>query len=162
MELLTLTVLIFAWYAICALWGIVNPLKIIILVVGFLMVVLSAYVTYYDTLSKPKDTTFEMFRNDDKARVLTYAIDEGVALYVLLGLEGLNEPRYYKFPWSESTEEMAKALVEGEENGEKMVIAKPFEKSFSKERVAHPDPQPKMPDKTPTNSNLVIELNEGL
>lgn len=158
MELLTLTILLFAWYGICALWGVANTWRIFILVITFLTITFTAYITYYDTLSKPKDATFEMFRNDKEVKVIAYAINQGVALYVLLSLDNLSEPRYYKYPWNEQTEKMAKALVEGKENEQRMMISKPFEKSLSKERVAHPEPQKAMPDKKPPSNAEIIDL----
>jgi hypothetical protein len=122
------------------------------------MVVISAYITYYDTLSRPKESTFELMRKDNNVDVIAYSIDPGVALYVLLSLENIKEPRYYKYPWSEQTQKMAKALVEGEEQKEKMKIHKPFEKSLSQERKVYSDPPQVMPTKKAPTNTQILEL----
>lgn len=105
-------------------------------------------VTYLETLSKPKGTMYEIaFRNLEEAEVLSYVVDYGYGLYMLLKIEGVKEPRYYFEPWNDNTREMAQKLQDMAEQKQKPMIRFPFEPSLETEKKIHPLPQPKRGEK---------------
>ncbi len=119
----------------------------IIVIIGISLVA-GAYPAMIDLLSRPKDVTEEWFQREaSEAKVMGVFIDEGTALYLYLMLPGLDEPRSYRFPWSEETRKLAQSLQdaldskEGQENG--VVIPFPFKPSLEREKplTAHPMPQ---------------------
>jgi len=159
MELLTALIFLLGAYGLLGLFGFNNMVTKAILIVVFIIISLTSYLTYFDTLSRPKSVDVEYLRDDNEVKVRAFSMEPGVALYVLVQLKDIVEPRYYKFPWNENTEKMAKALIEGEEKEQQMLIGKPFEKSLSEERIAYPEPQQAMPLKQPKSETKVFELD---
>lgn len=105
--------------------NIVASIIFVILFVGYPL-------SYLDILSRPKSVTEEYFKHTTKeVEVLGYVIQPNVALFLLLGIDGISEPRYYRMPWSESTKKKAQQLVEGfGKEGRRYKLKRPFAYSF--------------------------------
>ncbi len=110
----------------------------------------AAYISLADLLSRPKPIEFEWGDLDvAEAAVIGASMKENEAIFLWLGIEGLEEPRAYVLPWDQ---EMAQQLydaqrsAEAEGNGVRMSM--PFERSWDKrERRFYAAPQPPVPDK---------------
>ncbi len=155
MGLVTAYIIFLGLFGLLALLSSSNRYVQGILVAAFLMLSVNTYFAYFDILSRPKDVDLEFLRNDESVKVRAFDIVPGEALYVLIQLNGIKEPRYYRFPWSEQTQKIAKALQEGNESGQGMNIGKPFERSLSEQRMAYPDPQIQMPPKQAPETNIL-------
>ena len=70
----------------------------------------------------------ELFYKDVPEVVLLHASwEEEVALYILVEIPGVEEPRLYILPWSrEEAEKFQQAIEEGEEKDEEVKIGNPF------------------------------------
>ncbi len=110
----------------------------------------AAYLSLADLLSRPKPVEFEWGNLDlAEATVIGSSMKEGEAIYLWLGLEGLEEPRAYALPWDQEMAQQlydAQRAAEAEGNGVRMSM--PFERSWDKrERRFYAAPQPPVPDK---------------
>lgn len=114
----------------------------------FVGIVIAAPFMYWDTLSRPKNLTDEL-RSDEQVKILGYHVNEGVAVYYLLLLPDLDEPRYYYEPWTEESKKRVEDMQKGAEAGQGMLLMNPFEHSWEKEKpkTVHPLPQPKLLEK---------------
>ena len=75
-----------------------------------------AYASVSVMLSRPKPIEMEWSRRQmADASVLGARLEEGKAIYVWLGLEGVDEPRAYVLPWDQ---ELAKQLHGAQRNAE--------------------------------------------
>lgn len=116
-------------------------------VVGiFGLLCIGAPLVYFNLLSQPKDVTDEI-RRDTEVEVAAYFAVPGEALYLLLHLPGIGEPRYYFMEWSEEAEKLTQQLQDGQEAEQQMMIPHPFERSLEHERQAYPKPPEKGPEK---------------
>lgn len=124
----------------------------------FMGVAVMSFLVYNETLGRPKAVTKEFLRGDEKVKVLSHVILPNVALYVLLQMEGIDEPRYYVFPWSDEVQQMAQSLQDGEQGGQEMIMRFPFENSMETRREVHPNPPameaPKQIEENP-NSRII-------
>ena len=80
----------------------------------------------------------------------------GKAIYLWLGMEGVDEPRAYVLPWSQ---EMAKQLNgaqrEAQQTGTSVLMQKPFENSLdNRDRQFYAAPVPPPPEKEKTQQNV--------
>ena len=75
-----------------------------------------------------RETHIELFYKDVPEVVLLHASwEEEVALYILVEIPGVEEPRLYILPWSrEEAERFQQAIEEGEEKDEEVKIGNPF------------------------------------
>lgn len=110
----------------------------------------AAYLSLADLLSRPKPIEFQWGNLDlAEATVIGSSMKEGEAIYLWLGLEGLEEPRAYTLPWDQEMAQQlydAQRAAEAEGNGVRMSM--PFERSWDKrERRFYAPPQPPVPDK---------------
>jgi hypothetical protein len=110
----------------------------------------AAYISLADLLSRPKPIEIQWGNLDlAEAAVIATSMKEEEAIYLWLGLEGLDEPRAYVLPWNQEMAQQlhdAQRAAEAEGNGVRM--SKPFEKSWDKrERRFYAAPQPPTPDK---------------
>jgi hypothetical protein len=132
-----------------------------VLLYGVLIILLP--IAYFETLSRPKYAHNEIIhKNLEEAVVEGFAYDEGIALYLLLELPDVVEPRYYRFPWTNDTMKKIEQLEEAQKTKRKMKLKHPFafEKSLETRRRLHPMPHPKGPDKPPRdNDEIVITPN---
>ena len=116
-----------------------------------------AYASLSTMLSRPKPIELEWSREQlAEATVLGARLEEGKAIYVWLGMEGVDEPRAYVLPWSQ---EMAKQLNgaqrEAQENGTSVLMHKPFENSRdNRDRQFYAAPVPPPPEKEKTQQNV--------
>ncbi len=124
-----------------------------------------AYVSLADLLSRPKPIELEWSNVDiAEAAVLGARMEEDVAIYVWLGLEGLEEPRAYVLPWDQ---EMAKQLYDAqraaEAEGSGVRMMQPFEQSWDRrERRFYAAPQPPAPHKqSPKQDPFIFQKSTG-
>ena len=110
----------------------------------------AAYVSLSDLLSRPKPIEFQWGNLDvAEAAVIGSSMKEGEAIYLWLGLEGLDEPRAYTLPWDqEMAQQLYDAQRSAEAQGNGVRMSMPFERSWDKrERRFYAAPQPPPPDK---------------
>ena len=86
------------------------------------------YVAILELLSRPKPAHMELFHKDVPEVVLLHASwEEEVALYILVEIPGVEEPRLYILPWNrEEAERFQQAMEEGEDKNEEVRIGNPF------------------------------------
>ncbi len=86
------------------------------------------YASILELLSRPKPAHMELFYKDVPEVVLLHASwEEEVALYILVQIPGVEEPRLYILPWSrEDVEKFQQAIEDGEEKDEEVRIGNPF------------------------------------
>ena len=78
------------------------------------------FISILELLSRPKPAHLELFYKDIPEVVLLHASwEEEVALYILVEIPGVEEPRLYILPWSrEDAEQFEQAMQEGEDNND--------------------------------------------
>ena len=86
------------------------------------------YASILELLSRPKPAHMELFHKDVPEVVLLHASwEEEVALYILVEIPGVEEPRLYILPWNrEEAERFQQAIEEGEDKDEEVRIGNPF------------------------------------
>ena len=86
------------------------------------------YASILELLSRPKPAHMELFYEDVPEVVLLHASwEEDVALYILVEIPGVEEPRLYILPWNrEEAEKFEQAMEEGEDKNEEVRIGNPF------------------------------------
>ena len=86
------------------------------------------YASILELLSRPKPAHMELFYKDVPEVVLLHASwEEDVALYILVEIPGVDEPRLYVLPWDrEEAEKFEQAMDEGEDKNEEVRIGNPF------------------------------------
>jgi hypothetical protein len=126
----------------------------------FAVILAVLFFGYSDMLGRPKAAQLELFRGDMKeAQVIGSHFKEGDGIYLLLGLPGAAEPRYYKLPWNEK---IAKSLQEAtqqnaEQHGGGVGMSMPFERSWDQEKPKfYALPQPKLPDKPQERPSVTV------
>ncbi len=110
----------------------------------------AAYMSLSEMLSRPKPVGSEWARRElAEATVIGAQIVEGQAIYVWLGIEGIEEPRAYALPWDEKVaRQLHGARRNAEANGTKVKMRDPFEQSKDeRERIFYAAPQPAPPEK---------------
>ncbi len=90
--------------------------------------VILSYISLLELLSRPKPKELELFnRNAKEVTLLHVSWLEEEAIYILIEIEELAEPRLYKFPWNaEMAQKFDEAIEQGRENGENVKISNPF------------------------------------
>ncbi len=116
-----------------------------------------AYVSLSTMLSRPKPIELEWSRAPlAEAAVLGSRLEEGKAIYVWLGMEGVDEPRAYVLPWSkELAKQLYSAQRTAEQTGTKVLMRKPFENSLDEAEqqfYAAPVPPPPEKEERPQNA----------
>lgn len=111
------------------------------------------FLGWSDLLSRPKPARQEwLMREAAEANVIAGTYREGVAIYLWLELDGVDEPRAYELPWSQSmAEQLEKAQREAEGNGTGVRMRLPFEQSLDPRDPPqiYALPQQAMPPKPP-------------
>tara|TARA_B100001939_G_C16945043_1_gene619943 strand:- start:270 stop:812 length:543 start_codon:yes stop_codon:yes gene_type:complete len=109
------------------------------------------FISILELLSRPKPAHLELFYKDIPEVVLLHASwEEEVALYILVEIPGIEEPRLYILPWSrEDAEQFEQAMQEGEDNNEEVRIGNPFFNTDEedRERLVYTSPAKPMPQK---------------
>lgn len=116
-----------------------------------------AYASLSTMLSRPKPIEFEWSHHQlAEAAVLGARMEEGKAIYVWLGMEGIDEPRAYVLPWDE---ELAKQLHgaqrSAQQTGKEVRMRKPFENSLDDRDqlfFVAPVQPPQQKEETPQNA----------
>ena len=113
------------------------------------------FISILELLSRPKPAHLELFYKDIPEVVLLHASwEEEVALYILVEIPGVEEPRLYILPWSrEDAEQFEQAMQEGEDNNEEVRIGNPFFNTDEedRERLVYTSPAKPMPQKEENN-----------
>lgn len=116
----------------------------------------SSYVTIVDLLSRPKPVSLEWgSRNLMEATVLSAQFKEGDRIFLWLGVDGVDEPRYYVLPWDEQVaKQLHGAQQEADDNGTEVRMNRPFANSYDEaEMMFYALPQPARPPKQAPTSN---------
>jgi len=125
----------------------------------------TAYFGLSEMLGRPKPVEMEWTqRNLSEAQVIGSRMEEGKAIYLWLGIDGMAEPRAYALPWSQ---ELARQLHGAESNakqsGTEVRMRSPFEASLDERQrmfYAAPPPPPPLKD-TPEQNPLQFQRSEN-
>ncbi|MFQ6018030.1 MAG: hypothetical protein ACE5KF_07520 [Kiloniellaceae bacterium] len=166
-ELITLFAVVGALAAILANIALWAPRRLrikigaLVTTAAFLPV---AYASLAEMLSRPKPVGIEWAqRNITEATVLGSRMEEGEAIYLWLGIEGIDEPRAYVLPWDQQmARELHGAQRSAEQTGTRVQMRLPFEPSLDRrERKFYAAPPPPPPAKqTPAQSPLNYQRSE--
>ena len=109
--------------------------KILSIILGVFAYFIS-YATLLEILSRPKPKNLELLNKyANELTLLHVNWVEGEAIYLLVQLDNLIEPRLYEFPWNAAqAQEYDEMLEKGRENGEEVKIANPFYPTNAEER----------------------------
>ncbi len=109
--------------------------KVLSIIIGVFAYFIS-YATLLEILSRPKPKNLELLNKyANELTLLHVNWVEGEAIYLLVQLDHLIEPRLYKFPWNAAqAQEYDEMLEKGRENGEEVKIANPFFPTNAEER----------------------------
>ena len=109
--------------------------KVLSILLGVFTYLLS-YGSLLEILSRPKPKNLELLNKyANELTLLHVNWVEGEAIYLLVQLDDIVEPRLYKFPWNASqAQEYDEMLEKGRENGEEVKIANPFFPTNAEER----------------------------
>ena len=109
--------------------------KVLSIAIGVFAYFIS-YATLLEILSRPKPKNLELLNKyANELTLLHVNWVEGEAIYLLVQLDNLIEPRLYEFPWNAAqAQEYDEMLEEGRENGEEVKIANPFFPTNAEER----------------------------
>ena len=116
----------------------------------------AGYFGLSEMLSRPKPIGLELTRvNLEEATVLGSRLEEDKAIYVWLGIPGVEEPRAYTLPWDQQlARQLQGANRDSEDTGAPVQMRKPFENSLDqREKVFYIAPQPPPPEKAPLDEN---------
>ena len=104
-----------------------------------------------EILSRPKPKNLELLNKyANELTLLHVNWVEGEAIYLLVQLDDLIEPRLYKFPWNASqAQEYDEMLEKGRESGEEVKITNPFYPTNSEEKktLIYSSPAKPLPEK---------------
>ena len=124
--------------------------KVLSLVLGSFCFIIS-YVSMLEILSRPKPKNLELLNKyANELTLLHVNWIEGEAIYLLVQLDDLREPRLYKFPWNASqAQEYDEMLEKGRESGEEVKITNPFYPTNSEEKktLIYSSPAKPLPEK---------------
>ena len=109
--------------------------KILSILLGVFTYFIS-YATLLEILSRPKPKNLELLNKyANELTLLHVNWVEGEAIYLLVQLDDIIEPRLYEFPWNAAqAQEYDEMLEKGRENGEEVKIANPFFPTNAEER----------------------------
>ena len=109
--------------------------KVLSITIGVFAYLIS-YATLLEILSRPKPKNLELLNKyANELTLLHVNWVEGEAIYLLVQLDDLIEPRLYEFPWNAAqAQEYDEMLEKGRENGEEVKIANPFFPTNAEER----------------------------
>ncbi|MBE53017.1 MAG: hypothetical protein CMJ09_00890 [Pelagibacterales bacterium] len=109
------------------------------------------YSSILELLSRPKPAHMELFHKNIPEVILLHASwEEEKAIYILVEIPGIEEPRLYVLPWSrDEAEKFEQAMEEGEETNEKVRIGNPFFNADEedRERLIYTTPTKPLPTK---------------
>ena len=124
--------------------------KVLSIILGIFAYFIS-YATLLEILSRPKPKNLELLNKyANELTLLHVNWVEGEAIYLLVQLDDIIEPRLYKFPWNAAqAQEYDEMLEKGRENGEEVKIANPFFPTNAEERktIIYTSPAKPLPPK---------------
>ncbi len=134
-------------------------------VASFFAVVLAVlFLGYSDMLGRPKSTELEIARGGiNDVKVLGSYAAEGKGIYLWVQIPGVDEPRYYRMPWSASgATSLQEAQQQNAQNhGAGVRMQMPFELSWDRrEALFYPAPQPKLLDKPRSSPPPIYQAPE--
>ena len=142
--------------------------KVLSLILGTFCFIIS-YGSMLEILSRPKPKNLELLNKyANELTLLHVNWVEGEAIYLLVQLDDLNEPRLYKFPWNASqAQEYDEMLEKGRESGEEVKITNPFYPTNSEEKktLIYSSPAKPLPEKEATQPGITSydpEIEEKL
>lgn len=113
-----------------------------------------AYAGFAELLGRPKPVvlpwaSIEAGTDQTEATVLAARLQEGEAIYLWLGFDGLNEPRSYALPWNEAlARELHGAQGEAKQTGTALRARLPLRAELpGEEPLFYAAPQPVPPPK---------------
>ena len=125
----------------------------------------ATYLSLSEMLSRPKPIEIQWAMQElSEASVIGARLEEGEAIYVWLGIEGIDEPRAYALPWNdEMARQLHGAQRSAEQDGTKVRMRKPFETSLDdREPVFYAAPPPPPPLKeAPAQAPLRFRKNQS-
>ncbi len=115
------------------------------------------YFSLDDLLGRPKAIDLEAaIGYTEEAAVLSSVVEEDIAIYLWLKLEGIDEPRSFELPWNKQMAvDLHQAQQQAEAEGTKVKMRRPTEDSLDDQEpvfyaAAQPAPPPKQaPDESP-------------
>jgi hypothetical protein len=110
----------------------------------------TGYATTVELLGRPKPIDIEWSGHDlAEARVIAAEMREDVAIYIWLGIEGVEAPVSYVMPWSmEAAQQLNGAMQQAEEEGGDVQMRDPFNASPSDEEpLFYATPETPLPPK---------------
>ncbi len=125
----------------------------------------AGYFGLSEMLSRPKPVGLELARTDlAEATVLGARMEEDKAIYLWLGIPGVEEPRAYALPWNEQlARQLQGAERESQDTGTPVQMRKPFEDSLDdREKVFYAAPPPPPAEKAqPSENPLNFQGTQG-
>ena len=110
-----------------------------------------AYAGFAELLGRPKPVALPWAGTTDHtdATVLAARLQEGEAIYLWLGFDGLSEPRSYALPWNDAlARELHGAQGEAKQNGTPLRARLPLRAELPREEpMFYAEPQPPPPPK---------------
>ena len=114
-----------------------------------LTLVAITYIALLELMSRPKPNNLEIAHKQTKEVTLLHVSwVEEEAIYILIQIPDISEPRLYKLPWSqEEAQDYEDAIAEGEEKDIEVKIGNPFFESDEedRERLVYTSPVRPMP-----------------
>lgn len=107
---------------------------------------------------EPRRANLEWWaRNAEDIEVLSFDLQENVAIYVYARVPGYDAPQSYRFDWSTpEAERLQDAAEEAKQSGGTLKMRRPFETSLDEmETLFYNDPPEAMPDKVVVDPNPV-------
>ncbi|MFQ5775518.1 MAG: hypothetical protein ACE5GS_13430 [Kiloniellaceae bacterium] len=119
----------------------------------------AGYLALAEMLGRPKPIKIEWARQElAEASVLSSRMEEGEAIYLWLGVPGIDEPRSYVLPWNQRlARQLRGAERTAQQNGAQVRMRSPFERSLDEREqkfyAAPPPPPPlkRQPAENPLN-----------
>lgn len=107
----------------------------------------AGYFGLSEMLSRPKPVSLELARKElAEATVISAHMEEDKAIYLWLGLPGVQEPRAYTLPWDQNlARQLRGAERDSQNSGAQVQMRNPFESSLDERQqrfYAAPPPPP--------------------
>lgn len=146
---------------IIALFGVFRDFayKRMIMVVVFLIFLPTAFLATMDLMSRPRPVELMLpftRPNPEKAKVMAVFMKENHYMMLLLNWDGLEYPRYFKFPWDkDKAEQLQKAINDAKRDGNPGVeLTLPFDNSLDKRNHPWANPIPQLKQQVPKEEVL--------
>jgi hypothetical protein len=118
-----------------------------------------SYISLNDLLGRPKGIDMDTASAfAEQARVISSVVEEDVAIYLWLQLDGIDDPRAFQLPWDKQLAiDLHKAQQQAEAEGTKVKMRKLDEESLDEqEPVFYAAAQPAPPPKQAADDNPIL------